>query len=131
MDIDKINSLLKLLNPLTTFQNPQIHLLSICMHLYHRELILEEKCDIAPGHKNKQYICQLAECIQLSPVQATKTHLVDSISLHSNIKKRTVLPTERVIVTFCPILISQNYLSITIKVFTFPLLYVFSVTLTY
>ena len=123
MDIDKIHSLLKLLNPLTTFQNPQIHLLSICMHLYHRELILEGKCDIAPGHKNKQYICQLAECIQLKPVQATKTHLVDSISVHSNIKQRTVLPTERVIVYFLP----KSYLSITIIIFTFPLLYVFSV----
>ena len=76
-------------------QNPQIHLPFICLHLDHRELILEGKCDIAPGHKNKQYIYKLADCIQLKPVQATKTHLVDSISVHSNIKQRTVLPTER------------------------------------
>ena len=33
-------------------------------------------------------------------VQATKIHLVDSISEHSNIKQLTVLPTERVIVYF-------------------------------
>ena len=69
---------------------------------YHRELILGGKCDIAPGHKNKQYIYQLAECIHLKPFQATKTHLVDSISVHSNIKQHTVLPTERVIVYFLP-----------------------------
>ena len=68
----------------------------------HRELILEEKYDEAPGQKIKQYILELAECIQLKPVQATKIHLVDSISVHSNIKQRTVLPTERVIVYFLP-----------------------------
>ena len=35
-------------------------------------------------------------------VQGTKIHLVDSISVHSNIKQRTVLLTERVIVYFLP-----------------------------
>ena len=58
--------------------------------------------------KSKQYIYQLAECIQLKSVPATKIHLVDSISVHFNIIQRTVLPTE-------------NYLSITIKLFTFTL----------
>ena len=70
------------------------------MGLGQRELILGGKCDKAPGQKYKQYIYQLAEYIQLKPVQATKIHLVDSISVHSNIKQRTVLPTERVIVYF-------------------------------
>ena len=36
----------------------------------HRELILEGKCDEAPWQKIKQYIYQLAECIQLKQVQA-------------------------------------------------------------
>ena len=49
----------------------------------HRELILEGKRDKAPGQKIKQYIYQLAECIQLKPVQATKIYLVDRISVHS------------------------------------------------
>ena len=66
------------------------------MVLNHRELILEGKWDKAAGKKIKQYIYQLAECMQLKPVQATKIHLEDSIgdSVHSNIKQRTVLPTE-------------------------------------
>ena len=37
----------------------------------HRELILKGKFDKAPGQKIKQYIYQLAERIQLKPVQAT------------------------------------------------------------
>ena len=72
------------------------------MHSRHRDLILKGKCDKAPWPKIKQFIYQLTECIQLKPVQATKIHLVDSISVHSNIKQRTVLPTERVIVYFLP-----------------------------
>ena len=35
-------------------------------------------------------------------VQATKIHFVDSISVNSNIKQRTVLPTEGVIVYLLP-----------------------------
>ena len=66
----------------------------------HSKLILEGKCDRAPGQKIRQYVYQLAECIQMKPVQPTKIHLVDSISVHSNTKQRTVLPTERVIVYF-------------------------------
>ena len=65
----------------------------------------------------------------MKPVQATKIHLVNSICVHSNIKQRTVLPTERV--TFFPRAISQNCLPITIKIFTFFLLYVFSVVQTH
>jgi len=68
--------------------------------IYHRELILDGKCDKAPGQKIKQYIYQLAECIELKPVRVTKIHLVDGISVHNNIRQRTVLPTERVIVYF-------------------------------
>ena len=52
----------------------------------HRELVLEGKCDIASGQKIKQYIYQLAECIQLKPVQATEIHLVDCINVHFKIK---------------------------------------------
>ena len=37
--------------------------------------------------KIEQYIYQLAEVIELKPV--------DSISVHSNLKQRTVLPTEK------------------------------------
>ena len=72
------------------------------MGLGQRELILGGKCDKAPGQKYKQYIYQLAEYIQLKPVQATKIHLVDSIFVYSNITNDTVLPTERVIVYFLP-----------------------------
>ena len=54
------------------------------------------------GKKVKQYIYHLAECIQLKPGQATRTHHVDSISVHSNIEQLTVLPPERVIVCFFP-----------------------------
>ena len=64
----------------------------------HRELILEGKCDKTPGQKIKQYIYLQVECIQLRPVQATKNHLVDSISVYSNIVRCTVLPTESLIV---------------------------------
>ena len=63
---------------------------------------LYQRGNKAPGQRIKQYIYQLAKCIQLKPVQATEIHLVDSISVHSNIKLRTVLPTERVIVYFLP-----------------------------
>ena len=49
-----------------------------------------------------QTIYQLAECIQLKPVQATKFHIVNSSSVHSNIKQPTVLSTDRVIVYFFP-----------------------------
>ena len=90
------------------------------MYYIHRELILEGNFDKAPEQKIKQYIYHPAERLQLKPVQATKIHLVDSISVHSNIKQRTVLPTKRVIVYFLP----KSYiakLSITIKIFTFPL----------
>ena len=38
--------------------------------LYKRGNVIKQKI--------KQYIYQLAECIQLKPVQATKIHLVDS-----------------------------------------------------
>ena len=61
------------------------------MQRIHRELILQGKCDKAPGQKNKQYIYQLAECIQLKPVQATKIHLEDSIIVHFNIKQNAQL----------------------------------------
>ena len=57
--------------------------------LKHRELKLEGKCEKTPGQKIKQYIYHLAECIQLKPVQATKIHLVDSIS-YSPIKQNSV-----------------------------------------
>ena len=68
----------------------------------HRKLILEGKCEKAPGQKINHYNYLLAECIGLRPVQATRIHLVDSISVHSNITQHTVLPTERVIVYFLP-----------------------------
>ena len=57
----------------------------------HRELILE-----GPGQKKLIY--QLAECIQLKPVQATSCR--PSNSVHSKVIQRTVLPTERFIVYF-------------------------------
>ena len=38
----------------------------------------------------------------MKPGQATRTHHVDSISVHSNIEQLTVLPPERVIVCFFP-----------------------------
>ena len=56
----------------------------MCHH--HRELILDGKCDKAPVQKIKQFIYQLAEYIQLKPVQATKIHLVASICVHCNMK---------------------------------------------
>ena len=69
-------------------------MLLLFLHLDHRELILEGKCENTPGRKkNKQNIFQLPECIQLKPVQATQVHFVDSISVHSSIKQRTVLST--------------------------------------
>ena len=74
--------------------------LIILIHSLHRELILEERCGKSPGQKIEQYIYQLAESIQLKPVQPTKIHLIDSISKYSNIKQRTFSPTERVIVYF-------------------------------
>ena len=99
------------------------------MGLNHRELLLEGKCDEAAGQKIKQCIYQLAECIQLKPVQATKLHLLDSISVHSSMKQRTVLSLRELLYTFWPRAISQNYLSITIDIFT--CLYVFTLMCSY
>ena len=65
------------------------------VRLPHRELIQLSK-------KIKQYMYQLAETTQLKLVQATKIHLVANISVQSNIKQRTVLPTERDFVYFLP-----------------------------
>ena len=108
-------------------QNPQIHLPSICMHLHHRELILKGKCDIAPGHKNKQFICQLAECIQLKPVQATKTYFVNRITVHSNIKTAYSFAHWE---GYCILFVPKSYIAKLSTNFTLPLLYVFSVEIT-
>ena len=59
----------------------------------HRELILERKRNKGHGQK-KTY--QLPESIQLKPVQATSCRTSNSV--HSKVKQRTALPTERFIV---------------------------------
>ena len=66
------NALYPYTNLISSSLDGQTSLISLA----HRKLILEGKCDKAPGQKIKQYIFQLiAECIQLKSVQATKYSL--------------------------------------------------------